>query len=1307
MSQKILRTMQDDLKEIKNIKMGKGLFKKTVPKKEEAKEEPAKQPSPAPTNASAAPKTKTPAPQVPATPAKENFSDIKNDLEKKGFNVSIAPLSKGKTPIVSEKKKEDASKDFFAKLQEKIAKKKQELQKEEPVRPAEVRKELPKAIPVMPAAPKPVEKPKVDPKELERQQVKNEILTEIRSEVQKEKDKLRDDILAQIKQQEELRKTEILKAQEELKKQEALRADEAKKAQEAIKAQEEKVSHMLKEVTDSLSKEEAEMEESKKAMVEEMRNKIIEEEGRSREQILSEIGKQEELRKAEIAKAQEELKKQEELRAQEIRMSQEALKAEDAKRAQEAQTLNEAIRKQEAEINELVKQLSHAPSKEDLIEAMRAKILEEEKRNREDILRQMKIQEAELSGFIKEISSNLQERSAREEEFQESVLDKIQEGDKRTEGTILARIQDEEEKTKDAILSTIQEEDRKTKDTILARIQAGDQETKDAIMAEVKAQEGDREEEVSALRAEIQDKDAQISNLLKGIADSLEEESDRSEAKEKLIGEMRAKIAELEKEKEDKEDQIKKIRNIMGVKTEETEEKPDLEREVKEMEEEKAQQEEERLKLKIEEARQQEEERLRQEEEARREAEEKARLETEEKLRQEEIERTAREAEERRAAEEERIRQEEEERQRIAEEEVRQAEEEKKRQQEEEERKIQEAIQKAAEEEKLRQEEEKQKAARQAAEEALGMTEEIPQPEKDSAISEEEIKPDEEPPVQDAKDDETIEPDQPQDDEAEETPQEERKATDEDFWSALRKKRTGPEKKVSREAQTNSPEDENAAQEKEAGDPQDEDMKNLIQKISRSMDAPVKNAATAPEASVKPDKDKELKDLLSRMSKNMKKEETQEKNAEDSDVSDAQSEDPAKQNPTRILNPEDDPRNFRPSPAAMAKAGTTYWEKLHNTMKESAISPAQRIMGGTSIAVSPYDNPETQAVNDNATPPDNSELVMPSEVRTAQQRIQERRQTVYPSYVNPENRLIDGKQEFYSTVHKTIKPKMQIESLEGLDTILKDEEISLSEEEEKRRLKQNIVSKYKIKLFSFPWARVIVIGLLFLSIVGGTLMVVLPKFKTQKQELAPVTVGNSITDIDRKITAEAFAKQSQVSSMNFFDANLDPWKSFNNGTIIRLNIDYDNQDLMLSREEALKTVLGENNTENMPKDFLNAISSEYNILVFKGNGSIRLGLVFQYNSSKQDEFKDIMTDWENTSTKSKKMYSVMKNLFVNSRIIEEEGAAFQPAMYNGTELRFQNLPDSDTSMDYFLYEGYVVFASSKDHTFQMIDLLRS
>ncbi|MFA6336282.1 MAG: hypothetical protein WCX48_12180, partial [Bacteroidales bacterium] len=235
--------------------------------------------------------------------------------------------------------------------------------------------------------------------------------------------------------------------------------------------------------------------------------------------------------------------------------------------------------------------------------------------------------------------------------------------------------------------------------------------------------------------------------------------------------------------------------------------------------------------------------------------------------------------------------------------------------------------------------------------------------------------------------------------------------------------------------------------------------------------------------------------------------------------------------------------------------------------------------------------------------------------------------------------------------------------------------------------------------------------IVFLAIIGGFLTVILPKLKSAQntattEKSTTIVAGKSITDIDKKIIAASSVKQSQVMTLNYFDANLDPWKSFSDGDIVRLNITYNDQDVMLSREEALKTILGESNASNIPDDFINAISPEYNILVFKDDGYLRLGLVFKYTASKEEEFKDIMSSWAGTNTQSKKIYSVMKNIFVNSRIIEQDTTAFQPAIYNGVELKFVNLPDSDTSMDYFLYEGYVIFTSSKDHTFQMIDLLK-
>lgn len=1414
MSQKILRTMQDDLKEINDTKRGKGLFRKSEPAKEDAA---AISPQPQTGSVNApAPKTKTPAQTVPAKTENESFSSLKSDLEKKGFTVSMPPRplegrkieaergffsklqqsilkKKGNQPVppilrnqeaegeelrekIEEKKQEietirkeedkaktiqpkkamdvfrtsdlkkdegfdtaAASKNFLENLKkaetkkaaadifdtkeksrgeairkEEVARKEKERSTEEEKKRQEaarkareerilleeetrrageeakkaeeerMRKEAEEAL-LEEARKAEEEKRKQEEirkaeeallrqeKEIEEKTAMEETKKNILDEVRKERDRIKEDILKQIHKQEEARVQEVQKAQEELRKQEILREEEERKAKETLKAQEVKISNILREVSSSLSMGEVQNEESKKAMVEEMKTKLLEEARKNKEEILLQIHKQEEARNKGLQRAQEELKKQEALRAQEIKLAQEALKTEDARREKEATRLKQSIEVQEAAIADLVRRTANPLKKEELLEEMRTKILEEEKRNNDAILEQIKQQEKQLTDFVKEISETLRKEEAT--------------GKKQIEEEIIAKIKAEGEKTKQDLYSQFN----------------------------MKATQN--EEDIRKLKETIKEKDTQISNLVKGITESLHEEEEKTETKEKLIDEMRLKIAALEDEKKQQE---KALANI------EIESKKQIEEAAKKAAEEERTRQEQVRKTAEKERLEREKERLRQEEE---------KLRQEEGLLQEEIQpEEAKETEEStpeegtsQQSQEEVLKQQEEmrkaEEERMQQEEARKAEEEKLRQEEE---------RRQAEEERIKEEEARETAteeeARKAEEERMRREEEA-------------LKKQQEAPAEESKAPEPEAKADAQTDTASTSGPAPQKETDsnEAFWNALRKSREqeAEVKSGAAPAEDKPIEDDFAkpAAPAVASLPQtagttpapaipqtsskkDEDIKDLIKRVSRSMEGPKEDSSTNPAPKppelVKPDKDRELKDLLSRMSQTIKKEKTSPmppapkpaaKEAEEEEDDDGEA--APRPRPEEYLkkNLHSEADNAAKGYEKVQVPGTeskdkSYWENIHKTIREPAISPEQRLIGGTSIAPSPYEGvtPDTPGGS-------TDNLKMPEGVKTAQQRIQERRQM--GSYVNPENRLIHGGQQFYSTMHKTIKPATRMASLEGLENILKEEPIELSQEEEKKRLKQNIVSKYGIKLFKFPWLRVILITVIFLSIIGGTLLVVLPKLRqAPTEELEPVVVGESISDIDQLISAEAFAKQGQVTTLNYFDANVEPWKSHDNGEIIRLNVNYNDQNLMLSQEKALKAVLGESNASNIPDDFLDAISSGYNILVFKENDALRLALVFKYDRSKEESFKDIMLDWEATNTKSKKVYTVMKNLFVNSRIIEPDNPTFQPAMYNGTELRFVNLPDSDTSMDYFLYEGYVGFTSSKDHSFRLIDMLQ-
>jgi len=1314
MSQKILRTMQDDLKEISETKKRKGLFRKSEPAEKDAA---ALQPQPQNVNASiTAPKTKTPAQAIPAKTEKENFSDIKSNLEKKGFNVSMPPR-----PL--DNKKTEAEKGFFAKLQQSLIRRKkvppilraskpeeEELDKKIEEKKKEIETLSTEEKPVVAAQPQKVtdvfhteslkkdeegfdtsaarreflenlkraeikkaaqdltnakeesraelikkeeaarkaeeERMRQEEEELKRQeeakkaeeerrrekeatkrlqeemrlrqemedQIKmEEAKKNILEEVRKERDKIKEDILAQIKKQEESRLQEIQRAEEELRRQELLREQEERKAKEMLKAQEIKISNILREVSSSLSNGEAQSEKEKKALVEEIRAKLLEEAEKNKQDILAQIRKQEEERNKELNKAKEELKKQEALRAQEAKLAQQALRQENERREKESLRLKQSIEVQQAAIADLIRRTANPLKKEELLEEIRTKILEEEKKNNDAILEQIKQQEVQLTKLMNEISESLRKEEA------------------------------------------IQK--KKIEEEIIAKIKLEDEKTRQDLYSQFSMQTAQKEADIKKLQKTIQEKDAQISNLVKGIAESLQEEEEKGEAKEKLIEEMRLKIAALEEEKKQYQKELSQMENDVKKQIEEAARKA---AEEERMRQEEARKNAEMERLKREKERlQQEEARLRQE----------AGLEPVPESENTEIPET----QQRENTQEDELKQEEEA--------ARKAEEERMRQ-----------------EEAKKAEEEAKKAEEIETDKTETSTESAPQPEK-----------------------------------KEETD------SSEAFWNALRQSRNKKTDISGSAASTkdNNPIQDDLAQNTAPSQPaplpkqtatetpkasaQDEDIKDLIKRVSRSMETsgtPNTTVQEKPENTTKPDKDRELKDLLSRMSQTIKKEKTTPTPKPVAEEAEETDEEPTDEEPIRdvIHGPQPEEylkKNLKTGLAAsnisydrVRIPGTdnndkNYWEKIHNTIKEPAISPQQRLMGGTNNAPSPYDvgEPKIAPLNQN-------NLAMSEEVKTAQQRIMERRQ-MRTSYTSPENRLIHGGQEFYSTMHKTIKPAMRPASLEGLEDILNAEPIEISEEEEKKRLKQSIISKYGIKLFKFPWLRVILISIIFLSIIGGTLIIVLPKLnQVSTKELEPVIVGESIAEIDRLISAEAFAKESEVTTLNYFDANVKPWKSFDNGEIIRLNINYNDQEILASREKALKAILGESNASNIPDNFMDIISPEYNILVFKENNTLRLALVFKYDRSKEEELKDAMSSWETTNTKSKKIYSVMKNLFVNSRIVEGDNPAFQPAMYNGTELRFVNLPDSDTSMDYFLYEGFVAFTSSKDHAFQLIDLLK-
>ena len=93
------------------------------------------------------------------------------------------------------------------------------------------------------------------------------------------------------------------------------------------------------------------------------------------------------------------------------------------------------------------------------------------------------------------------------------------------------------------------------------------------------------------------------------------------------------------------------------------------------------------------------------------------------------------------------------------------------------------------------------------------------------------------------------------------------------------------------------------------------------------------------------------------------------------------------------------------------------------------------------------------------------------------------------NYISPDERLIHGKQKFYSSVSKRIKlreEKDELKDLEDAAKIKKQKKIATKEEEYKK-LKKSIVQKYHIKFFSLPWKKIIFVAIIVFALTGSAL----------------------------------------------------------------------------------------------------------------------------------------------------------------------------------------------------------------------------
>ena len=314
------------------------------------------------------------------------------------------------------------------------------------------------------------------------------------------------------------------------------------------------------------------------------------------------------------------------------------------------------------------------------------------------------------------------------------------------------------------------------------------------------------------------------------------------------------------------------------------------------------------------------------------------------------------------------------------------------------------------------------------------------------------------------------------------------------------------------------------------------------------------------------------------------------------------------------------------------------------------------------------------------------------------------------SYISPNERLIHGKQKFYSSVSKRIKlreEKDELKNLEDAAKIKKQEKIATKEEEYKK-LKKSIRQKYHIKLFSLPWKKIIVVAGFVLMLTGGALYFA-SKIKPPAPPAPPaIVIGNELkefSNLENKITIT----KKDLKGFNILETDaLTIFNSAENVKIIKLLVvDNETDKNILTLQEALDAI-GiidiEEGINYLPEKFLRETTDNYNLFLFKTKkDTIRYGLAIKINN--EYSMSEMMKKWEEEGSKNKKMTTVFKPLFGSDKDFGETFSPLSTATYRGVEIKYISLIDKETALDYFIHNNILVVATSKDSAFLMVDLL--
>ncbi|MCK5413381.1 MAG: hypothetical protein KAI57_03315 [Candidatus Pacebacteria bacterium] len=306
------------------------------------------------------------------------------------------------------------------------------------------------------------------------------------------------------------------------------------------------------------------------------------------------------------------------------------------------------------------------------------------------------------------------------------------------------------------------------------------------------------------------------------------------------------------------------------------------------------------------------------------------------------------------------------------------------------------------------------------------------------------------------------------------------------------------------------------------------------------------------------------------------------------------------------------------------------------------------------------------------------------------------------NYISPNERLIHGKQEFYSSVSKAIKHKSDnddMKSLKESERIKNEQSNIITKDEEYKKLKKGIIQKYNIKLSTLPWKKIILFGASFVALVGISAYLIFSKKQEPPVVEPPVVITGF--EIERFSGLEEVTREKN-SLVGLYNPNNDDEIEFNE-SVEAINFRIVDNNNLLILEDALAVILKKDKSV-FNDGFFEATTGNYNIFIFETEkGTMRYGLAIETNEN--GSIYNVMKNWEADKTNNNKMISVFKNLFIDDASGDYLYKVFTSVDLNGIEINYAHLEDKDTALNYFIHNNILVITTSIDNNSTMIGLV--